>query len=168
MEDKMRTIIPLGLLVMALAVGGSAYAGNDVGGLSTPQADSVAIHGTVAGDYTATDVIGADIETPSGQIIEQASDLVIDPDNRVTLVLVDVGDLLGLGGKEVAIPIDDLQPIEGNDGESAFVTSLTNEELEALPVYVDQDETLSMRGDTGSIDDDIDTPASGADEPTEP
>ena len=146
----MRRFIPVSLLTVALGIAGTAQSDDVTGNLSTSQADSVAIHDTAAGGYIATDVIGADIETQSGEIIEQASDLVIDRNNRVTLVLVDVGDLLGLGGKKVAIPIDDLQPIEGNNGEAAFVTSLTHEQLEALPVYFARNEVPSMAGKSGT------------------
>jgi hypothetical protein len=76
-------------------------------------------------------VIGTDVKNGSGEDIGKVEDVVIDQEQNVYAV-VSVGGFLGIGGKEVAIPMDVLKPGPENDG---LVTAMTKEELEGLPDY---------------------------------
>jgi putative membrane protein len=77
------------------------------------------------------EVIGTDVKNGSGEDIGKVEDVVIDQEQNVYAV-VSVGGFLGIGGKEVAIPMDVLKPGPENDG---LVTAMTKEELEGLPDY---------------------------------
>jgi sporulation protein YlmC with PRC-barrel domain len=89
--------------------------------------------GSIAGGYSAKDLMGKNIVGPDGKEIAEVADLVIDPDNSIKRVIVDVGGFLGIGAKPVAIDIDQLQ--KPADGRGDLRTSLTKDQLAALPRY---------------------------------
>jgi PRC-barrel domain len=164
MEDLMRKFLISGVSALALAFASAAYADdsntadsmNDYGSYSSYNANSDAFTGQIAGGYTAEELIGADIENTNGDTIDEVSDLLIDDNNEVTHVLVDVGGVLGIGTKTVALPIDELTVAQGSSDEPTFVTAMSEDELEALPGYQEQDGMYSVDVDT-NMDVDTDT-----------
>lgn len=93
--------------------------------------------GTVAGGYTAEELIGKSIVDNDGDEIAEVDDLLIGSDDSIQYVLADVGGFLGVGSQNVAIDIDRLQPAQGSGDE--FVTDLTEDELRAMPSYSDME-----------------------------
>ena len=57
---------------------------------------------------------------------------VVDPAAQAPVVIVKVGGFLGLGGREVAIPYDDMT--FGGD-QIVLETAMTKDEIEAMPEY---------------------------------
>jgi sporulation protein YlmC with PRC-barrel domain len=93
--------------------------------------------GSVAGGYSAKDLMGKNIVGPDGKQIAEVADLVIDPDNSIKRVIVDVGGFLGIGAKPVAIDIDQLQ--KPADGKGDLRINMTKDQLNALPHYTRDD-----------------------------
>lgn len=89
--------------------------------------------GPAAGGYSVRDLLGKAIVGPDGKEIAKVGDLVVGPDDTVERVVVDVGGFLGIGAKPVAIDIDQLQ--KPADGRGDLRTSLTKDQLAALPRY---------------------------------
>lgn len=89
--------------------------------------------GEIAGGHSIDSLMGRDVLGPDGEEIAEISDLVIESDNSIRKVIVDVGGFLGLGATPVALDIDQLHITPGEDGE--IRTSMTREQLEALPRY---------------------------------
>ena len=52
-------------------------------------------------------------------------------------IIIDVGGFLGIGAKPVSVPITDLEFMQDEDGEVHAVTSLTEDQLKALPEHTD-------------------------------
>jgi putative membrane protein len=77
------------------------------------------------------DLVGNDVLNDQGDAIGEIQDVVID-DQQNAYAIISVGGFLGLGEKEVALPIDDLQP--GAEGEG-LMTPMTENDLESLPSY---------------------------------
>jgi putative membrane protein len=79
-------------------------------------------------------VLGSSVVNADGQEVGQIEDLVMDQ-NQVTYAVLSVGGFLGIGDKEVPVPFEDLQL--GED-ESYLMTSATQEQLEQMPEYDQQ------------------------------
>jgi hypothetical protein len=52
-------------------------------------------------------------------------------------VVVDVGGFLGIGAKPVALPLNQLEFMRGEDGEVHAVSKWSKDELKAMPEHVD-------------------------------
>ena len=158
----MRKFLISGVSALALTFASAAYADddaaadsmNDSGSYSSYNASGDTFEGQIAGGYTAEQLIGANIENTNGDTINEVSDLLIDDNNEVTHVLVDVGGVLGIGTKTVALPIEELTVPQGSSDDPVFVTAMTEDELEALPAYQEADGMYSVDVDT---DMDVDT-----------
>lgn len=93
----------------------------------------------------ASDLIGADVYDGKGEVIGEVSDFVIDENNKVGMVVLSVGGFLGLGEKEVAVPFEDvsMQATSGDEDDTAFMVSMTQEELENMAAYDPEEQTFS-------------------------
>ncbi|EAR51669.1 ribonucleotide-diphosphate reductase alpha subunit [Oceanicola granulosus HTCC2516] len=75
------------------------------------------------------------------QSIGEVEDVMLDRDGRVVGVTVDVGGFLGIGEKEVLLPLNDIRLVAEDDDDLMIVTRLTEEQLEA------QDDVGGVFGD---------------------
>ena len=64
--------------------------------------------------------------------IGEAEDVVLTHDGAVAGVLVDVGGFLGIGDKDVLLPLEEIRLVPGEDDELVIVTRMTEEALEEL------------------------------------
>ncbi len=55
-------------------------------------------------------------------------------DGRLQDAIIDVGGFLGLGVKQVAVPFEEMQVMQGENDVRIYIDS-TEEELKALPEY---------------------------------
>jgi putative membrane protein len=76
------------------------------------------------------EVLGAPVVNDQGDEVGEIKDVVMK-DNAYYAVLA-VGGFLGIGDKNVAIPLDDLKL---GDGEAYLMSAQTEEQLEAMPAY---------------------------------
>jgi hypothetical protein len=84
---------------------------------------------------TAEMLTGANVHDATDASIAEVADLVLTADGQVTDVVLDVGGFLGIGGKNVAIPMDRLTVAQNDGGAVTLWVNMTKEELEALPEY---------------------------------
>lgn len=94
---------------------------------------------------TADDLKGMDVVDQSGDDIGNVDSVVLGPDRGQAHAIVTVGGLLGMGGRDVMVPLDQLQ-LEGDD---QLRISSTREQLEALPEVSDEQEDryVELTGD---------------------
>lgn len=122
---------------------------------SAPSAGAVnigalhAIDGDKAGhvqhlNMSAKDLSDAEIHGADGKKVGEVNKLLADSSNQVKAVTIDVGGFLGIGGREVAIPIDKLQKGEGKK----LQTSMTKAEIEQLAEWKDADDDRARRDAT--------------------
>jgi putative membrane protein len=76
-------------------------------------------------------VLGSKVVNANGDEVGEIEDLVLDQ-NQTHYAVLSVGGFLGIGDKKVAIPLEDLQL--GED-EVYLMTSATEEQLEQMPEY---------------------------------
>ena len=81
---------------------------------------------------TVGELDGAAVYDPSGERIGELDDILMGADGSSMAASLDVGGFLGMGEKDVAIPVTDLTPTE--DG---FTVNMAQEQLGALPEFED-------------------------------
>ncbi|SMF38762.1 Sporulation protein YlmC, PRC-barrel domain family [Tistlia consotensis] len=151
--------------LVALLAGGAAYgqttqSGGDATAPATPkaavegQADAGAKSDAKAGmdaaapaggfvteqdgnEVLATDYIGQSVRNGQDEKVGDINDLVMDKDGKVTAAVIGVGGFLGVGEKQVGVPIDSIEARTDKDGNVQLVMQSTREELEAAPDFVD-------------------------------
>ncbi|MEI2804571.1 PRC-barrel domain-containing protein [Albidovulum sp.] len=84
---------------------------------------------------TAEMLTGANVHDMNDATIAEVSDLVLTPDGQATDVVVDVGGFLGIGAKQVAIPMDRVTVAQNADGAVQVYVDMTKDELKALPEF---------------------------------
>lgn len=72
------------------------------------------------------------VVTPNGDKIGEVEEVLMDASGKVVAVAVEVGGFLGIGDDDVIIPLDQLR-LENEQ----LVTTLTKEQIEALPKWDD-------------------------------
>ena len=74
-------------------------------------------------------------QDPQSDNIGEVNDLIIGPDGKITHAVVGVGGFLGIGEKNVAVPFDQLQIAENENGEIRLIYAATREQLEAAEAF---------------------------------
>ncbi|SFP39953.1 PRC-barrel domain-containing protein [Tranquillimonas alkanivorans] len=83
---------------------------------------------------TVTDLDGATVFDPQDEEVGQIERLLMDDQGRIDEVLIDVGDVLGLEEKRVAVALDALTILQSDDEERVRIYMNAGlEELERLP-----------------------------------
>ena len=98
-----------------------------------PAAPAEVMPGSVMGQMTADQLIGRDVVDASGASVGEVNDLMLGADGKMTSIMVDVGGFLGIGTRTVALDAASLTAQAGDDGD--LVTSMSKEQIEALPAY---------------------------------
>ena len=83
----------------------------------------------------AEELIGTTVYGVGDDHIGEIGDVVLSQDGNVDAIIVDVGGFLGIGEKEVAIGMDNLEFMSDGEGNRYLYTAFTQEELEAQPAY---------------------------------
>ncbi len=85
-------------------------------------------NGTLAEGYRADDLIGRSVVSTAGhEEIGDISNLILDQDGSIVAVVIGVGDYLGIGEKNVAVPWDQVEVARNAD-----------EDIHELRVYLDE------------------------------
>jgi sporulation protein YlmC with PRC-barrel domain len=91
----------------------------------------------VAGQMSAEALVGKTVKNATNESVGKISDIYLDANGAVKLVVVSVGGFLGVGSKDVGVPWSDLK--FGRDGSSITVmTNWTKDSLKAMPDYKDE------------------------------
>lgn len=77
------------------------------------------------------DLIGATVRNDRNDSIGTVDALLISPDGKVAGVVLDVGGFLGIGGRQVVVPMDELSMT----GKDVRLDRGTRETLQTLPPY---------------------------------
>ncbi len=93
-------------------------------------------------------LVGKTVENPNGDNVGDIESVYVKPDGQVDSVILGVGGFLGIGEREVAIKWSELNVSADGD---RITTSMTKEQLKALPQYEYRDKTYRGKvfSDTG-------------------
>lgn len=67
------------------------------------------------------------------ETIGDIEDIVLDVNGQMVGVVAEVGGFLGLGSKDVLLPLDDVRLVSPDGADYAYVTRLTEDQLTDLP-----------------------------------
>lgn len=104
-------------------------------GMETGAVDRTTLDGVDMGAISADDFIGTTVYGANDENVGSVGDIILSQDGDVEAVIVDVGGFLGMGAKEVAIGMDNLEFMSDADGNMYLYTQFTEEQLEAQPEY---------------------------------
>ena len=104
-------------------------------GMETGAVDRTTLAGVDMGAISATTLIGTTVYGANEENVGSVNDIILSDGGDVEAVIVDVGGFLGLGAKEVAIGMDNLEFMSDGDASMYLYTQFTEEQLEAQPEY---------------------------------
>ncbi|HWA41588.1 MAG TPA: PRC-barrel domain-containing protein [Hypericibacter adhaerens] len=86
------------------------------------------------GEVGANQLVGVDIRNANDEKVAEIKDVLIGNDNTVDTAIVNVGGVMGMAGRNVAVAWNQIQFFRDADTIKAK-TSLTEDQLKALPEY---------------------------------
>lgn len=89
--------------------GSAATSGQGKNASGTSTGNVQFIQAREPGHYRSSELVGRDVYGANNEDIGEINDVLIDRSGRVTAVLLGVGGFLGLGEKDVAVPMGALQ-----------------------------------------------------------
>jgi sporulation protein YlmC with PRC-barrel domain len=122
----MLLIAILGLMLTATA----GDAGAPVAGVVT-LGTTMEVTQAIAVGHRASKLISAPVYNEQEERIGSIDDLIISPDRAVSFAVVSVGGFLGLGGRLVAIPVEQLR----EEKDRLILPGATKEALTKLPEF---------------------------------
>ena len=84
------------------------------------------------GAMSSDDLIGSNVRNSANEVVGKVDSLVLSSDARIVGAVIDVGGFLGLGARQVVVPMEQLSMI---DGDNVSLPSATKESLKAAPAY---------------------------------
>ena len=78
----------------------------------------------------ASKIIGSSVYDVQNRDIGKVQDVILDRDGRVAAVVVDVGTFLGMGGKDVAVQLNDIK-----SDNNRLTLDMTKEQLQQAQAY---------------------------------
>jgi sporulation protein YlmC with PRC-barrel domain len=82
--------------------------------------------------WRASKLLGASVYNDKNQRIGKIEDMLVSPDGKLSVAVIDVGGFLGLGKHRVAIPVDQFSDITA---KRLVLPNATKEALKALPEF---------------------------------
>lgn len=104
---------------------------------ATDSASSVTIDASKA--MLATSVIGSSVFTAADENIGDINDLIVDNNGTIQAAIVGVGGFLGMGEKDVAVPLNKLNVTRDENNAIKLTIAASRAELENAPAF---DKTL--------------------------
>jgi len=86
------------------------------------------------GQIRATQMDGATVYDTQNQKVGDIKDIILDKDGKVAAVVLDVGAFLGIGGKYVAVGMNDLKITQDNN-KPRFTVDMTKDQLKAAQAF---------------------------------
>jgi hypothetical protein len=83
----------------------------------------------------ASQFMGQAVYTAANENIGEINDLIMNSELDNVVAIVGVGGFLGIGEKDVAIPISDINVAKDENDALRLTISASKEQLEALPVF---------------------------------
>jgi sporulation protein YlmC with PRC-barrel domain len=87
------------------------------------------------GQIRATQMDGATVYDTQNQKVGDVKDVIIDRDGKVAAVVLDVGAFLGVGGKYVAVSMNDLKITQDSNNKPRFAVDMTKDQLKAAQAF---------------------------------
>ena len=125
------------VLAAMLALSMPVYAQTTSTQSTAPSARSAATHQPQPGQIRGSEMIGSSVYDTQNRDIGKIKDVILDHQGKVDMVVLDVGAFLGIGGKNVAVSMNDLKVTQDNNSSNKprFTVDMTKEQLKAAQAY---------------------------------
>jgi len=87
------------------------------------------------GQIRATQMDGSRVYDRQNQNIGDIKDIILDKDGKVAAVVLNVGAFLGVGGKYVAVPMNDIKVDFDKDNKPHFTVDMTKDQLKSAQAF---------------------------------
>jgi hypothetical protein len=141
--SKTTTIAAFALLTAAAVPRANAQTTNAAPDSPLVRATMTTNH-PLAGEIRVSDMSGATVYDAENQNIGEIKDIVLGRDGRVAAVILHVGATLGVGGRDVAVGINDLKMANRN-AKPRFTVDMSKDQLKTAQTY-----NLDEIGETGT------------------
>ncbi len=101
--------------------------------------------GTMSNAMLASQFMGQTVYSTANESVGEINDLVLNKELDTVTAIIGVGGFLGIGEKDVAIPIDQLNAAKDENNSVRLTISASKEQLEAAPAF---DRTTMNTGTT--------------------
>jgi sporulation protein YlmC with PRC-barrel domain len=126
----MRNTVIAGLMGVMMAVAAmdvaAQVAGSTTPGMSVEELKTIAL-----GWSAKKQILGQSVYNDKDEKVGDVDDLIIAPDSSVSYAIIGVGGFLGLGERQVAIPVSRLKHSEGR----LVLPGATKDALQAMPSF---------------------------------
>ena len=82
--------------------------------------------------WRASKLLHADVYNDENKKIGKIEDMIVSPDGKVSVAVIDVGGFLGVGKHRVAVPVDQFSDI---NAKKIVLPKATKETLKAMPEF---------------------------------
>jgi hypothetical protein len=89
----------------------------------------------LASDIQASKLINTTVYSVANENIGDIKDVVIGRDGKVYGVIIGVGGFLGLGEKDVLVPLDRIEVVRDDNNNLRYVITVSRQELEGAPAF---------------------------------
>jgi len=79
--------------------------------------------------------IGSTVYNAANENVGDVNDVLISKDGKVQAVIIGVGGFLGLGEKDVAVPLDRIQFVRDENSNMKYTINASRQELEQAPAF---------------------------------
>ena len=121
---------------------------------ATPPTSATTVHTAVPanhimpGQIRATQMDGATVYDAQGKNIGDVKDMILDKSGKVVAVVLDVGSFLGMGGKHVAVSMNDIKVDFDNNNKPKFSVDMTKDQLKAAQAFDLSEKTATTGSST--------------------
>jgi sporulation protein YlmC with PRC-barrel domain len=102
----------------------------------------------MAGQIRSTQMDGATVYDAQGKNIGDVKDIILDKGGKVAAVVLDVGSFLGMGGKYVAVSMNDIKVDFDNNNKPKFSVDMTKDQLKAAQAFDLSEKTATTGSST--------------------
>jgi sporulation protein YlmC with PRC-barrel domain len=121
-------------LMMAASL--PVYAQTSSSGTTAAPAGKVTATHLQPNEIRASEMNGATVYDTQNQKVGDVKDIILDRSGKVDAVVLDVGAFLGMGGKYVAVSMNDIKITnDNNSNKHRFTVDMTKDQLKAAQAY---------------------------------
>lgn len=83
----------------------------------------------------ASQFMGQTVYSTANESVGEINDIVLNKDLNTVTAVIGVGGFLGIGEKDVAIPIDQIKVAKDDNNAMRLTIGMTKADLEAAPAF---------------------------------
>ena len=128
MRKTVKTRVLLALTSIVIAAGAADSAAQTAGSMVTVSSAEMR---QVAAGWSAKQILGKDVYNEAGDKIGEINDLIVTPSRSLSYAIVGVGGFLGVGERDVAVPVSEFKQQMGK----IVLPGATKDKLIAAPKF---------------------------------